>query len=220
MKRILQVDITAEQEKAEEERPSESGSDSAIDMGTGKHLRNLNQPIVEHENDGDSLGSGEVFDAPKESTVEAKPLLAAAIKAREQAEAEAASNEAATKPGAHLTALNQPTLEHESDGDSLGSGELFDAPKEPTPDKPLLAAAIKAREQAEREASAKAQPQHTEEAPKDDASSSASDETSRSGSGGSSSSSSGSSSGSESEERKDGDSQPRGPLKSRQCMRL
>ena len=46
-----------------------------------KHLKNMNQPIVEHESDDDSLGSGELFDAPK-GPPPAKWLLAAAIKAR------------------------------------------------------------------------------------------------------------------------------------------
>jgi hypothetical protein len=97
-----------------------------------------------------SLGSGELFDAPK-GPPPAKPILAAAIKASEQAKAAQAAqaSTAESRTGAHLQDPNQLIIEHESDGDSLGSGELFDAPRGPRPAKPLPAAAIKAREQAE-----------------------------------------------------------------------
>jgi hypothetical protein len=49
--------------------------------------------------------------------------------------------------------MNQPSaiLEGEEES-SLGSTEIFDAPKGPRPSRPLLAAAIKAREQAEHKA--------------------------------------------------------------------
>eukprot|EP00980_Cylindrotheca_fusiformis_P011247 scaffold2577_cov123-Cylindrotheca_fusiformis.AAC.4 len=53
---------------------------------------------------------------------------------------------------AHLEGLNQPTTEYEGDDESLGSGDLFDAPMlEPTSDRPLIEAALKARAQYERE---------------------------------------------------------------------
>eukprot|EP00980_Cylindrotheca_fusiformis_P026562 scaffold16401_cov76-Cylindrotheca_fusiformis.AAC.1 len=53
---------------------------------------------------------------------------------------------------AHLENLNQPTTEYEDDDESLGSGDLFDAPMmEPTSDRPLIEAALKARAQYERE---------------------------------------------------------------------
>eukprot|EP00980_Cylindrotheca_fusiformis_P018035 scaffold5768_cov128-Cylindrotheca_fusiformis.AAC.1 len=53
---------------------------------------------------------------------------------------------------AHLENLNQPTAEHEEDDKSLGSGDLFDVPPmEPTSNRPLIEAALKARAQYERE---------------------------------------------------------------------
>jgi hypothetical protein len=54
----------------------------------------------------------------------------------------------AARSGEHLEHLNQPKVEHDSDGYSLKSYQLFDPPKGPLPPKPLLAAAMKAREQA------------------------------------------------------------------------
>jgi hypothetical protein len=47
-------------------------------------------------------------------------------------------------PSGHLAYMNQPKTEHEDDGDSLGSTDLFDEPKGPRPAKPLLAATQKA----------------------------------------------------------------------------
>ncbi|CAJ1961691.1 unnamed protein product [Cylindrotheca closterium] len=118
----------------------------------GFHLRDLNQPVVITEEDEDSLGSMDLFDAPKSGLAKSKPLLAAAIKAREQAdqlELEEQTNRNATL-GEHLHGMNQPSTIAEEDEDSLGSMDLFDAPKSGLANsKPLLAAAIKAREQAD-----------------------------------------------------------------------
>ena len=62
------------------------------------------------------------------------PLLAVALKAREQAEQAVRS---AMQPdyGDHLVNINQPKTEYENDGDLLGSKELFDAKKGPPPAK-------------------------------------------------------------------------------------
>jgi hypothetical protein len=102
-----------------------------------------------------------LFDAPK-GPPPAKRVLAAAFKAREQAEALQAARASTSQPstGAHLMGMNQPTIKHESDGDSLGSVDLFDAPKEPPPAKRLLATVIKAREQADRDKSANRDGRH------------------------------------------------------------
>ena len=127
--------LLAAAKKARAQAESEQSS-------SGAHLQGINQPIEKHGSDGDSLESGDLFDAPAGPRPD-KPLLAAAQKAREQAEAEQ------TQEASHLQGINQPIIEHESDRDSLGSEELFEAPAGPPPAKPLLAAAIKAREQAQ-----------------------------------------------------------------------
>jgi hypothetical protein len=93
------------------------------------------------------LGSGELFDAPKGPSPAKQLLAAASIKAKEQSDAAERAAKGDPNQGDHLSSLNQPRAEHESDGDSLGSGELFDAPKGPCPAKPPLTAAITAREQ-------------------------------------------------------------------------
>eukprot|EP00526_Cylindrotheca_closterium_P027031 CAMPEP_0113619146 /NCGR_PEP_ID=MMETSP0017_2-20120614/9713_1 /TAXON_ID=2856 /ORGANISM="Cylindrotheca closterium" /LENGTH=47 /DNA_ID=CAMNT_0000528699 /DNA_START=48 /DNA_END=188 /DNA_ORIENTATION=- /assembly_acc=CAM_ASM_000147 len=46
----------------------------------------MNQPNTIEEDDEESLGSTDLFDAPKSALAKSKPLLAAAIKAREQAD--------------------------------------------------------------------------------------------------------------------------------------
>eukprot|EP00526_Cylindrotheca_closterium_P017817 CAMPEP_0113614936 /NCGR_PEP_ID=MMETSP0017_2-20120614/7432_1 /TAXON_ID=2856 /ORGANISM="Cylindrotheca closterium" /LENGTH=295 /DNA_ID=CAMNT_0000524137 /DNA_START=15 /DNA_END=899 /DNA_ORIENTATION=- /assembly_acc=CAM_ASM_000147 len=118
----------------------------------GFHLRDMNQPITINEEDEDSLGSTELFDAPKSALAKSKPLLAAAIKAREQADQLEQEDKVKRKVslGEHLDGMNQPSTISEDDEDSLGSGDLFDAPKSAlAKSKPLLAAAIKAREQAD-----------------------------------------------------------------------
>lgn len=112
------------------------------------HLKNINQPNDEHGSDGDSFGLGELFDAP-EGPPPAKQLLAVAIKAREQSGVAEGAAKRDTNKGEHLSSLNQPRARRKRDGDSLGSGELFDAPKGPIPVKPLLMAAIKARKQSD-----------------------------------------------------------------------
>jgi hypothetical protein len=49
---------------------SESGSESDRVEGSAKHLKKINQPIMEHASNGDSLGSGELFDAPNLSSLQ------------------------------------------------------------------------------------------------------------------------------------------------------
>jgi hypothetical protein len=113
-----------------------------------KHLNDINQPKEKHGRVGDYLGSGGLFDDPKGPPA-AKPLLAGTIKAREASDAAERVTKGDSKKGHHFSFLNEPKNKQESEGDSLGSGELFDAPKGPPTAKPLLAAAIKAREQAD-----------------------------------------------------------------------
>jgi hypothetical protein len=105
----------------------------------------VNQPKTIYDDDNESLGSTDVFDAPTGPPPE-KPLLAAALKARAQAETQ--------RSAAHLSKVNQPRTIYEDDDDSLGSTELFDAQTGPPPEKPLLAAALKARARAETQRSA------------------------------------------------------------------
>ncbi len=63
-------------------------------------------------------------------------MLAAALKARARAETQ--------RSAAHLSNVNQPQTIYEDDNESLESTDLFDAPTGPPPEKPLLAAALKA----------------------------------------------------------------------------
>jgi hypothetical protein len=132
------------------------------------HLANLNQTKTQYEDDQKSLGDDDLFKAPSPPP-SSKPVLAAAIKAREQAEAEVAHALAKqTSPRSkrsekkmkrksqnsslsHLATLNQSKTQYEDDQKSLGDNDLFEAPSLPPSSKPLLAAAIKAREQAEAE---------------------------------------------------------------------
>ena len=71
-------------------------------------------------------------------------MLAAALKAREQAE-QAERLAMQLDSGDHLVNINQPKTEYENDDDSIVSMELFDAPKGPPPAKMLLVTALKAR---------------------------------------------------------------------------
>ena len=127
------------------------------------HLTNVNQPS-EVDDDGDSLGSTDLFDPPTGPPPK-KPLLAAALKAkhaREQAGvstpqapdtatsswkklSKASEDEEKKLHGSavHLMNLKQPS-EVDDDG-SLGSTEWFDPPTGSPMKKPLLAAAPKAK---------------------------------------------------------------------------
>ncbi|KAG9285663.1 hypothetical protein G9A89_000362, partial [Geosiphon pyriformis] len=147
-KPLLQAAIRA-REEAERNQQARTG-----DPSKGDHLATLNQPSNLSDSDMSSLASSELFDAPK-GPPPAKPLLQAAIRAREEAERNQQARTGDPSKGDHLATLNQPSNLSDSDDSSLASSELFDAPKGPPPPKPLLQAAIRAREQAERSAKAR-----------------------------------------------------------------
>jgi hypothetical protein len=125
-----------------------SRCDSAKDSSAGAHLESLNQPRGYGDDESDtSIGSSQLFDAP-EALVHT-PLLAAALKAKEDSHPQFSAQDMPSKgisAEAHLEGLNQPSGsggDDESDN-SIGSSQLFDAPK-PMVYKPLLAAALKAK---------------------------------------------------------------------------
>ena len=138
--------------------------DTAIDDGSKKvpdHLVVLNQPKKsESEHSRSSIRSIEVFDPPAEKTRQQKPLLAAAMKAKEakkmnaslsvlemvptiEREPEEVMNKSVPE---HLLLANQPKSLFAVDSNSMRSLDVFDsASDEPKPAKPLLAAALKAK---------------------------------------------------------------------------
>ena len=65
-----------------------------------------------------------------------------------QSTPKAAARKSEVTKGSHLATHHQPRIEHERDGDSRGSGELFHASKGPPHAQPLLTAVTKAGEQA------------------------------------------------------------------------
>ena len=66
-----------------------------------------------------------------------------------QSTPKAAARKSEVTEGSHLATHHQPRIEHERDGDSRGSGELFHASKGPPHAQPLLTAVTKAGEQAD-----------------------------------------------------------------------
>jgi hypothetical protein len=79
-----------------------------------------------------SIGSSRLFDAPK-SLLHA-PLLAAALKAKEDSHPHDSAQDKASQRlnvGSHLEGLNQPNASglHDESDVSIGSSQLFDAPK-------------------------------------------------------------------------------------------
>lgn len=112
------------------------------DATKGSHLSTLHQPKTIQEDDMLSLGEQELFEEPR-GPPPAKPLVAAAKKAKQQTEAAS---------GSHLGQMNQPRSQVDDDAVSLGEKELFDEPRGPPPEKPLLAAALKAKKQQEGDA--------------------------------------------------------------------
>ena len=61
------------------------------------HLANMNQPIEEHEDDGDSLGEGDLFEAPV-AALSSNLLVDAALRARQDAESKAPASAPASAP--------------------------------------------------------------------------------------------------------------------------
>ncbi|KAG7354035.1 RHS repeat-associated core domain containing protein [Nitzschia inconspicua] len=109
----------------------------------GSHLEGLNQPKQNDDSDSSaSLGSDEVFD-PAPKVLDSKPLLAAAVKGKQESETSA-------QYGSHLEGLNQPKQNDDSDSSaSLGSDEVFDPAPKVLVSKPLLAAAVKGKQESE-----------------------------------------------------------------------
>jgi hypothetical protein len=136
-------------QKSEEEAAAKS---SGVDPTSGNHSEDMNQPQIDYDEERDSLGSNDLFEAPK-GPPPAKPLLAAALKAKQKSEEEVGATLSGVDPtsGNHWEDMNQPQTQYEDEGDSLGSNDLFEAPKGPPPAKPLLAAALKAKQKSEEE---------------------------------------------------------------------
>mmetsp|Transcript_58952 Transcript_58952/g.144217 ORF Transcript_58952/g.144217 Transcript_58952/m.144217 type:complete len:1281 (+) Transcript_58952:518-4360(+) len=132
---------------------------------TPVHLRNIHQPLRTRSIDSLSLDNEEIFEEPPSTPPSTKPLLEAAQKAKlEQSERseviitlgslsdeseEYEELEEVCVPE-HLLSLNQPKQVLPEDGNSLDEDNLFDTQVEPPSDRPLLSAALKAREQHEK----------------------------------------------------------------------
>ena len=132
-------------------REEQEKSQSSMNASFGAHLAGLNQPKSHFDDDSDSIASADLFDAPPAALMlPSKPLLSAALKAREEQEKSQSSMNASF--GAHLAGLNQPKSHFDDDSDSIASADLFDAPPAALmlPSKPLLSAALKAREEQEK----------------------------------------------------------------------
>ncbi|KAG7369217.1 ankyrin repeat domain protein [Nitzschia inconspicua] len=113
----------------------------------GTHLEKVNQPKTKYEDDNRSLDEDELFSDLKEVELPAKPLLTAAIKAKEQVDQQKYSVQ-----GTHLEKVNQPKTKYEDDNRSLDEDELFlDVQETELPAKPLLTAALKTKEQVDQQ---------------------------------------------------------------------
>ncbi|KAG7348507.1 ankyrin repeat domain protein [Nitzschia inconspicua] len=109
----------------------------------GTHLEKVNQPKTKYEDDNRSLDEDELFLDVHEAELPAKPLLTAALKAKEQVDKQKYSVQ-----GTHLEKVNQPKTKYEDDNRSLDEDELFlDVHEAELPAKPLLTAALKAKDQ-------------------------------------------------------------------------
>ena len=143
-------------------RPSKSNQRGKSSLDSTVDSMNLNQSKAVYEGENESLGSVDAFE-PSRGHSPAKPLLASAIKARQQVDEsettvillgpgreKASSVYHKVGSGAHLAKMNQPRMTTcEDDEGSLGLADIFDPPKGPQPTKPLLAAALKAKRQAD-----------------------------------------------------------------------
>jgi hypothetical protein len=130
------------------------------------HLVGAHQPARRRTSDLDSLAPSDVFDPPAQPRPE-KPLLAAALKAKQAMDRSDAKptpsdlqadeevdvvgdlGEFLTIVPDHLVGSHQPARRHPSDLDSLAPSDVFDPWAQPRPEKPLLAAALKAKEAVE-----------------------------------------------------------------------
>jgi hypothetical protein len=119
-------------------------------------------PISDVDEDARSLGEADVFDPPTPPPPK-KPMVAAALKAKEQilernskslANLGTAHNndmksiyeEFSRSVPEHLMGVHQPHHDDEDAG-SLGEADVFDVSAPPPPKKPMVAAALKAKEQ-------------------------------------------------------------------------
>ncbi|KAL3924362.1 MAG: hypothetical protein SGILL_001091, partial [Bacillariaceae sp.] len=112
----------------------------------GMHLKNIHQPKTKYQDDNKSLDEDDLFADLRDDEMPAKPLLAAAVKAKYTAEQEQYSLQ-----GKHLENTNQPNTNYEDDNVSIDSEYLFEVHDRILPAKPLLAAALQAREDAMQE---------------------------------------------------------------------
>lgn len=101
-------------------------------------LNATNQPTYNSQEEFGSLHPADLLE-DEASPPREKPILAAAMKVKE---------ENGGRSGLHLLDLNQPR-DAEADLGSLAPEELFEPRHNPTPTRPCLAAALKAKESAE-----------------------------------------------------------------------
>lgn len=123
-----------------------------IALGDPPHLAGMSQPKLQDESDSESLIQDRLFEPSQPRPADERLLVAAALRARAQADIAAGTPE-------HLAGLHQPKVIDEKDGNSIGDGDIFETKPSQNPTaKPLLAAALKAK-------ASSAQPP---EAPKED----------------------------------------------------
>jgi len=126
-----------------------------------EHLMNANQPRNDPDEAG-SLGEADVFDPPAPPPPK-KPIMLAALKAKEQivdrnskslanignvygSDTRALNEDFSRSVPEHLMNVHQPQ-KGDNDSGSLGEVDVFDPPAPPRPTKPMVSAAMKAKEQ-------------------------------------------------------------------------
>ncbi|KAG9285662.1 hypothetical protein G9A89_000361, partial [Geosiphon pyriformis] len=116
--------------ESDDNAPLPPDRSSITDHRSGSHLETMNQPIVDHESDGDSLGSGDIFETqrgepPARTILEAAKKAAQAIK--EQDEQQTQQNEAIGRRGEEET--KESTTE--SNADDIPRTRQSDDPSQP-----------------------------------------------------------------------------------------
>lgn len=109
--------------------------------GQNPHLLVAHQPTAGFSDDDSSLAPTDLFDPPRPIPSH-KPLLTAAMLAKTQRDAQGSNPE-------HLQNAHQP-FAYNDDDVSLAPSAVFAPPAPPLPPKPLLAAALKAKDERDR----------------------------------------------------------------------
>lgn len=135
------ADLSAFQQQRRKERKYRKEYQQLLDRREkGRRIddaRLYNLEMVERRRIGDNLSQEEMSNLLNFEEHETQSTPKAAARKSEVTE------------GSHLATHHQPRIEHERDGDSRGSGELFHASKGPPHAQPLLTAVAKAGEQAD-----------------------------------------------------------------------